>query len=179
VIAYEISNTLRKQLSKRFKFSPVFVAQSISDIQNYAPLAGILTVTVLQHLSGDALKQALGIFQKSLSPEGTVICMEFFPENKQAEDGYICVSDWKNLITTHGFKITNMVQIYNPVEFPVKSWHQYQNNTFIQLIKPFKSLWPIQFILKQMACKYIRANQDIITNNQSQYRVYILRKNTA
>jgi hypothetical protein len=139
----------------------------------------ILTVTVLQTLKKEDLENTIRLFDKILSANGILLCMEFFRDDTitgeynemKATTGY-----WKSKLAQHNFKIVAETNFYNPITQPTKSWYYYNTNLYLKVLKLFKHSAHAQAKFTETAKKLIGQHKDVLLTKESAFKIYTIKK---
>ena len=180
VSGYDFSESvLRLAKQRHTSHAAVFLSHHFNDIENKGPYDLILSVTVLQYLNKQQLEKTLGALYANLNKTGYLVSLDTFstPEiNNEHGTDKATVQEWEHAVKTCGFTTTAAFHFYNPVLFPSRSWKMYNDNLFLKCLRPFKRLKAVQAIFSNKARQIIYSQKDILHDQNSIFKIYILQK---
>lgn len=181
VLGYDISDAMVQQTKKRF--NQLNIAITNNEEVLIAPNTGfdlVLTVTVLQVLSKDELSNTLKQLSQLLSPTGKIVSLESFAslEHRQKEPEKTVEADWFEALAQNNLRVVSTIGFYNPVLLPTLSWHLYNHNPLLRLLRLWKKYRFPQLIFTWSAKKLIRRHKDVLLVKDSSTKIYIIEKQT-
>jgi len=179
VAGYDHSDKVIDVARKRYAAQPFLISSHFKEIEQQAPYDLALSVTVLQYLDASSLEKTLQLLYKNLNAGGYLICLDSFSSvEKNQEHGLdkATNAEFSASVKTAGFKMAGVHPYYNPVLFPTPSWKQYNANLFLKLLKPFKNFPMAQKLFTRKAKEIIYREKDILLDQNSIFKIYILQK---
>lgn len=178
VSAIDVSPVVLRIAKQKYEKSNVRFYTQLNELPESARPDVIVTVTVLQSFTLTMLEATLKTFNSVLAGGGKIILMEFFADSDYLQKSGLTQpsrEEWEHLLTKY-FKIISIKNFYNPVVKPVKSWLHYKTHPLLLLLKPFKKFAFAQKVFSARAKKLIHRHRDVLLNEESPLKVYVVEK---
>lgn len=180
VLGYDISDqVLEKAKQAHRQAAGLAFTNSAATLKEKMPYDLILTVTVLQSLDKNELKDTMEQFCSLLSHDGYILNMEFFSteeRNNDFKEDRVTIKEWSEIVENSGLTIVSQHSFYNPILAPAVSWKKYNTGLFLNVLKLFKRWHRVQVYFSKTARQIIYKEKDVLAIENSTFKIYILQK---
>lgn len=178
VVGYDISEKVL-EIAKKEHGTQVKFTTERNEVRDSSLYDLILTVTVLQGLEENELKNALKEFSLLLASNGYIVAVEFFVSDEWRalnKEERVTTATWKELLEQNGMTIVSKHAFYNVVDAPSDSWKEYNGNFFLRFMRLFRYTAIARRIFIKKAKEIIRKRQDVLGVENNTYYIYVLQK---
>lgn len=178
VVAYDISEKVL-QIAQHTHGTQIKFTSDKRAVRDNSLYDLILSVTVLQQLEEQDLHDAVKEFSLLLSNSGYILAVEFFVNdewNAINNEKRITNSAWKEILEKNGLSIVSKHAFYDAALAPSASWHEYNSNLFLRILRVFKNSDMARRIFVKKAREIIHKRQDVLGVENNTCYIYILQK---
>jgi len=183
VDGFDISEKVLEVARKRFAGSEtISFTNDSTSLRSENAYDLILTVTVLQGLLNEELKAICPLIFRALSDKGFLLCMEFFAteaRNEKQNESKATLNHWAHLLKNNNMKVIAEKHFYNPVLFSSRSYKNYKKNPVLKFLKVFGKFSFVQKILARKARQLILAKKDVLGDQNSTFKIFIIQKHAG